>query len=364
MATSSASKAKKRRARRIRQIIYSVLVIAVVFLLLRYLVLRPSGKISVVENGAGTIFTPVQRVFSNVTEFFKSWFGTSGGESDAEELEKLRLQLEQMQIEMNSYAEVLSENERYEEMLGAQNEYEALSPLFAKVIAKDTGLWFETFTINKGQNDGITPNMAIVNAQGLIGRVNSVGLNYSTVISIIDSRSSVAALIGRTRDNGMLQGVTQGDNGETECRMYYLTNLGNVKVGDLVYTSGLDSRFPKGLLIGEVTAVSRSSKSADKYVSIRPSVSFSSIEEVFVLREQVESIDELQPVPTPTPNAVVTVQPTITNNPYAFTTQSTVDDNAVWHFPTPTPDPNVTPTPTPTPRPTKPVPEAAWLEYK
>ena len=86
MATSSAPKQKKRRARRIRQIIYSILVILVVFLLLRYLVLRPAGKISVVENGAGFVFTPVQRVFSNVTEFFKSWFGTSGGTSDAEEL--------------------------------------------------------------------------------------------------------------------------------------------------------------------------------------------------------------------------------------------------------------------------------------
>ena len=355
---------KKSRQKRKRRIAYTLLVVFVVFLLLYYLVTRPSGDISIVEKGVGTAVTPIQNAFSSITEFFKSWFGTSKDTNAQDELEQLRIDLELMQIQLNGYNELEVENERLKTALDAREEYEALDPLFAKVIAKDTGLWFETFTLNKGQNDGVMPNMAVVNAQGLIGRINTVGYNYSTVISIIDSRSSVASLIGRTRDNGMLQGALQSEGGETECRMYYLTNLANVKVGDQVFTSGLDSRFPKGLLIGTVTAVSRSAQSSDKYVSVLPSVNFSSIEEVFILREQVESIDDLQPVPTPTPNPIVTVQPTATTNIYAYSTQSAVDDNAIYHFPTPTPDPNVTPTPSPTPKPTKPVPEAAWLNYR
>ncbi len=99
-------------------------------------------------------------------------------------------------------------------------------------------------------------------------------------------------------------------------------------------------------------------------MSVKPSVSFSSIEEVFILREQGETIDALQPVPTPTPNPIVTAKPTVTTGIYSYATQSTVDDSAIYHYPTPTPDPNITPPPTPTPRPSKPVPEAAWLEYK
>ena len=355
---------KKSKAKRNRRIAYTIIVVLVVFFLLQYLVTRPSGNISIVEKGVGTILTPVQNAFSSITEFFKSWFGTSGSVDTQDELEQLKLDLELMKIQMNGYTELENENERLREALDAKEEYESLEPLFAKVIAKDTGLWFETFTLNKGQNDGVMPNMAVVNADGLIGRINTVGYNYSTVISIIDSRSSVASLIGRTRDNGMLQGALQPEGSETECRMYYLTNLANVKVGDQVFTSGLDSRFPKGLLIGNVTAVSRSSQSSDKYVSVLPAVNFSSIEEVFILREQVESIDDLQPVPTPTPNPIVTVQPTATSNIYAYSTQSAVDDNAIYHFPTPTPDPNVTPSPTPTPKPTKPVPEEAWLNYR
>ena len=230
------------------------------------------------------------------------------------------------------------------------------------MIAKDMGVWFSTFTINKGQNDGISRNMAVVNADGLIGRVNTVGYNYCTVISIIDPRSSVASLIGRTRDNGMLQGYTESDGGEVECRMYYLSNLANVRVGDEVYTSGLDSRFPKGIYIGTVIGVSRSGETSDKYVSVKPAVSFTAIEEVFVLREQIETIDELPPVPTPTPMPIITPAPTVTSDIYSYATKSVVDDNAVYSYPTPTPDPNVTPAPTPTPRPTKPVPEAEWLK--
>ena len=363
MATQSASakKSKKQKSRRIRSIIYTVLVVIIVFTLVRYLLLRPSGDISIVENGAGTVFTPVQKVFTNITSFFKSWFGAPSDSNLQDEVDDLRQQVNLLQIQINSYDEIISENERLTTMLGAKDEYEALSPVYAKVIAKDTGVWFETFTINKGLNDGIAQNMAVVNASGLIGRINTVGYNFSTVITIIDSRSSVASLIGRTRDNGMLQGVRQTGDSLNECRMYYLSNLGNVRIGDTVYTSGLDSRFPKGLLIGSVTAVSRSQSTSDKSVSVLPAVDFSAIEEVFVLREMVQSIDELEAVPTPTPNPIITAQPTTTTNIYSYTTPSTVDDNAIFYYPTATPDPNVTPTPSPTPRPTKPVPEAAWL---
>ena len=269
-----------------------------------------------------------------------------------------------MQIQLSAYEELERENERLSDLLNARSEYEDLDPVFARVIAKDTGMWFETFTLNKGLNDGVKVNMAVVNGDGLIGRVSSVGYNYCIVVSIIDSRSSIAALISRTRDNGMLKGVNETEDDEVECRMYYLSNLGNVNVGDSVYTSGLDSRFPKGLYIGAVTAVSRSMQSSDRYVSVHPAVNFAALEEVFILRRQVETIDELPVVPTPTPIPVVTLAPTTTTNIYSYQTPSVVDDNAVFQYPTATPDPNVTATPTPAPRPSKPVPEAAWIEDK
>ena len=247
-------------------------------------------------------------------------------------------------------------------LLNAREEYESLTPVYAKVIAKDTGVWFDTFAINRGDNDGIKTNMAVVNADGLIGRVYEVGMNYSKVLTIIDPRSSVAALIGRTRDNGMMQGITTGSDETVECYMYYLPNIANVRVGDDVFTSGLDSLFPKGLKIGSVIAISREADTLDKYAVVAPAVDFSSIEEVFVIREVVQTIDEALPsVPTATPRPIVTPVPTNTTSIYSYATQQVYDENAVWLYPTVTPAPTATPDSTIAPSASKKVPEEMWL---
>ncbi len=359
---STEKKISKQKARKRRYTIYSILVTLVAVLILYYLLSRPSGDISIVENGAGTVFTPLQRGARVVSAFIKSWFGIGGTENLEDQVEELRIENELLNIQLNSLTEVERENERLQVLLNAREEYEALSPVYAKVIAKDTGIWFDTFAINRGINDGISTNMAVVNGSGLIGRVYEVGMNYAKVLTIIDPRSSVAALIGRTRDNGMMQGITTTSNEAVECYMYYLPNIANVRVGDDVFTSGLDSLFPKGIKIGTVIAISREADTSDKYAVIAPSVDFSSIEEVFVLREVVEAIDDVLPVvPTATPRPVVTPVPTSTTSIYSYATQQVYNENDVWLYPTTTPEPTPVSDATVAPSASKKVPEEMWL---
>ena len=360
MQKSHYKRRKKTKGHRVRNIIYSILVAIVVFIVLSHLI---SGKASFIENGIGTIFSPVQKVFRNLTVAVKSWFVDSENTTLEDKYEDLLIQNDLLMIEMSDYDEIVAENERLQTLVDAKPQYSSLQPVFAKVIAKDFGVWFNTFTLNVGSNDGVSINMAVVNADGLIGRVSGVGYNFCNVISLIDTRSSVAAVINRTRDNGMLQGNTDPNADIVECRMYYISNLGDVRIGDSVYTSGLDSRFPKGLLIGKVISVSRSGDSSDKYVTVEPAVDFSGIEEVYVLRQQVEDISKLPVLPTATPQPVITAAPTATSDIYAIATKRVADDDAPYSYPTPTLDPNVTPDPTPTPKPTKPVPEAGWLNH-
>ena len=357
-----AQKISKQRARKRRYTIYSILVTLITVSILYYLVTRPTGDISIVENGAGTVFTPLQSGVRTVSAFIKSWFGIGTTENLEEEVEKLRLENELLRIQMSGMSEIEQENERLQVLLNAREEYEDLSPVYAKVIAKDTGLWFDTFSINRGRNDGISTNMAVVNGDGLIGRVYEVGMNYSKVLSIIDPRSSVASLIGRTRDNGMMQGITTKASDSIECYMYYLPNIANVRVGDEVFTSGLDSMFPKGIKVGSVIAISREADTSDKYAVISPAVDFSSIEEVFVLRKVVETIDEVLPsVPTPTPRPIVTAKPTSTTSIYSYATQKVYDENEAWLYPTITPTPTVVPDNTQSPTENKKIPEEMWL---
>lgn len=364
--------AKKRRAAsssarkqniRLRRILYSVLVTLAVFVILYYFIVRPQGDTSIVENGVGTIFTPLQNGASSLTESFKNWLS---GRNDIDklqaEVDALRLENTKLSIQIQSYGEMESENDRLQVLLNAKETYESLAPLYAKVIAKDSGVWFDSFTINRGINDNVSVNMAVVNADGLIGRIYEVGYNYSKVLSIVDSRSAVASLIGRTRDNGVMKGQTGVGTSNAECYMYYLPNVSNVQPGDSVFTSGLDSLFPKGLYIGTVIAISRESDTADKYAVVSPAADFSSIEDVFVLRQLVETIDDMLPVvPTPTPRPITTANPTTASTPYAYATQPVVDDNAIWTYPTLGSEATIQPSPTPMRHADDPVPELKWL---
>lgn len=313
-----------RRMRR-RNVIFTILVVIAVAAVVFFLILRNSNEISLAENGIGTLFSRVQNVLvsatSGVRNFFTRWHNYDILEKEYNELS---LEHQQTSLQLDSAQEALKENDRLKALLDARSSYEALDPIYARVIARAPGQWFETFSINRGNRQGISTGMAVVNGDGLIGRVYEVGINYAKVICIIDTRSAVAVMVQSTRDNGIMRGEITQSASHAECYVYYLPSLNNVVPGDTVITSGTDSLYPKGLRIGTVTAVSMDAGSEGSYAVVSPSVDFQHIEEVFVLREVVE-LDSDERLP----NTAVTVQPMIQE--------------------TPEPEIQVTPSPTPAP---------------
>ena len=318
-----------RRIRR-RNILFSILVILVVAAVVFFLILRNSNDISLAENGIGSLFSRVQSAFTSVTggvrNFVTRWHNYDVLE---QEYNDLSLKYQEASLQLNAAQEAVQENERLKDSLDARSRYESLDPIYARVIARAPGQWFETFSINRGKNDGVSTGMAVVNGSGLVGRVYEAGNNYAKVICIIDTRSAVACMVQSTRDNGIMRGEITQSAARAECYVYYLPSLNNVVPGDTVITSGTDSLFPKGLHIGTVTAVSMDAGSEGSYAVVAPSVDFQHLEEVFVLREVVETDSDEN-----LPSTVNTMKPI---------TQMT-----------PTPNPDVTPTPSPTPA------EANW----
>ena len=186
-----------------------------------FLVLRNSNDISLAENGIGSLFSRVQSVFTNATngirQFTQRWHNYDKLES---EFEALSLDYQQLSLQYNAAQEAELENERLQALLDAQDRYESLDPIYAKVIARAPGQWFETFSINRGKNDGVTTGMAVVNGDGLIGRVYEAGLNYAKVICIVDTRSAVACMVQSTRDNGIMRGEISQSASRAECYVY------------------------------------------------------------------------------------------------------------------------------------------------
>ena len=159
-----------RRIRR-RSILFSILVSLVVAAVVFFLVLRNSNDISLAENGIGSLFSRVQSVFTNATngirQFTQRWHNYDKLER---EFEALSLDYQQLSLQYNAAQEAESENERLQALLDAQDRYESLDPIYAKVIARAPGQWFETFSIIRGKNDGVTTDMAVVNGDGLVGQ--------------------------------------------------------------------------------------------------------------------------------------------------------------------------------------------------
>ena len=339
---------RKKRGSAIRRVLFSLLVLAAVAVAVSFLVLRSSNGISVFENVVGTVFRPIESAFSSaaggVKNFFSNW---RNYDKLQREYETLEMTNEELSLKLSGVEETEQENARLKVLLDAQDAYESLDPIYAKVIARDPGQWFDTFTINRGTTHGVTEGMSVVTGAGLVGYVYEAGLTYAKVLTIIDTRSAVAVLVQRTRDNGVMRGEVTEASDSAECYTYYLPNVNNIMPGDVIVTSGTDSLYPKGLTIGEVIAVSQETSSDGSYVIVSPYVDFRHVEEVLVLRTVVETRESLPVVATPTPAPEVTPRPSASVLPDGSTVEPDATDDGNWSYPTIEPtEPPVTPEPT------------------
>lgn len=321
------------KRRRLRRILFSIAAFAVVAATIFFLVLRSGGQVSIFENAVGSLVSPVQNAFSTVANklrgFVNTWHSYDALQAD---YNAIAFENEQLRMELVTAEEAMQENVRLQELLDARSTYEALDPIYAKVIARDAGPWFKTFSLNRGTSHGVSEGMAVVNGDGLIGRVYEVGLNYSKVISIIDTQSSVACLMQRTRDNGIMRGQISDSDSAAECYVYYLPNINSITPGDVVVTSGMDSLYPKGLKIGSVSALSLDAGAEGAYAVVTPSVDFQRIEEVFILRTVIETDDSgnLPSIATPT----ATYRAAATPGPNATPTPEPTSEVPIWTRPT------------------------------
>ncbi|MDR2514000.1 MAG: rod shape-determining protein MreC [Christensenellaceae bacterium] len=180
--------------------------------------------------------------------------------------------------------ELESENERLRALLNAAGQLPEYDLIAARVSGKEPGGWFESFTIDKGLLQGVSKDDVVLSAAGLVGRVLQVYDSSAVVMALIDSRSAAAALVERTRDNGVAQGGLYLTDRDELLQMHFLPAGAELQPGDRVISSGLDGIYPKGLFIGTVRSISRDQVGNERYVVLDPAADFSHLEEVLVMR--------------------------------------------------------------------------------
>ena len=189
----------------------------------------------------------------------------------------LRQQVADLQVRLQQEHAQAARSQTLEALMHLQSQA-TLPTIAAEVIAGNPDPVMRTVTIDRGTADGVLADMAVIAPAGVVGRVlGPVARHAARVQLLIDRNAAAGALIERSRLGGMVVGV----EANPPMRMELVSVLAEVKPGDAVIASGVDGIYPKGYLIGRVERADR----AGLYyaITVRPSVDFSSLEEVLVV---------------------------------------------------------------------------------
>ena len=161
----------------------------------------------------------------------------------------------------------------------------------ARVIAKDSGNWFQIFRINKGADDGIRENMNVIAGGGLVGIVTDVGANYATVRSIIDDSSRVSCMSMRSGDNCIVSGdLTLYKEGLLG--LDHVKKEADIQEGDKIVTSNISDVFLPGILVGYAKELTTDSNNVTKSGEILPVAHFDNLQEVLVITQLKDGGEE------------------------------------------------------------------------
>jgi rod shape-determining protein MreC len=218
------------------------------------------------------IITSPLVIFSSAGKYLRS------RQSLDEENSRLRAKVTELSLEIERGKDLAEENIRLKELLSFKKniKYETVS---AEVISRDPNNWIGSFTINKGAADGLKRGAAVCSAKGLVGKVDDVFKNTSSVMLITHPGFRAGGMLRESR----LHGVIEGD-GKGYARMIYLPLDSDIKPGEIVVTSGYGREFPKGLVVGKIVSVEKSNTGLFKIAVILPEADAYDQEEVLCLK--------------------------------------------------------------------------------
>jgi len=242
------------------------------------------GAFARVQGGAAGFLRGIGNIWGNYV-----WL--RGVRAENEDLKK---QVTDLSVRLQEQRALAQRATRLQELLTLQTST-AVPTLAAEVIAGNPNPGMRTITIGKGSADGVQPDMAVVAAGGLVGRIlGPIAVHAARVQLLIDRNAAAGAYTERTHSGGMVVGVDH----DPPLSMDLVSNMADVKPGDLVLASGVDGIYPKGFAIGRVESSDRGS-GLYRAIGVRPSVDFSSLEEVLVVMVPPRSAVPEDSVPGP-----------------------------------------------------------------
>ena len=239
------------------------------------------GGTDLLRSFAGTLAKPFTFVGSKVAEAFNGFVDVFA------DYDKLQKENEQLKEELEAY----KEKEYNEQLLKEQNDwlkgyinFHSSNPSFkitdAKIISREAGNYGTVITLNKGTAHSIKRNMPVITADGLLGYVSEVALDWCKVTTVIEAKNSIGVYTERQGSQGILTGSVELRE-QGLCRMSFIDSAEGVQIGDKIFTSGgSKSIYPADLYIGSVSEVKIDEITGEAVAIIKPEVDFTNLAEI------------------------------------------------------------------------------------
>jgi rod shape-determining protein MreC len=241
-------------------------------------------------NLAGVVTTPVRNGIHTVVEWAEGLYSDAfEREAMARELEELRQENARLKAEAREGEEASRENQRLRDLLDFQQKRTDLHTEPATVTARGSSNWSSTLTVSKGSASQVEAGDCVIDQYGnLVGIISEVGLNWSTLITVVDVDLELGGLIARTDGAAIIEGDFTL-MGQGRLKLTYLPEGTRLLAGDEILTSGLrsggEATYPSGILVGRVAEVRADEGGMSEYAVLTPATNLDKLEQVFIIKE-------------------------------------------------------------------------------
>ncbi len=259
--------------------------VAVICALLLGLVIAMTtqNSVSPISSFFGSVFSPLQELSSKISEkldWFEESFAFSG--SYQQEIERLNAEIAEYERQLVDYEDMANKIESYETMLEIKEDNEDFLFERAEVIGSDTTDVFTSIIINKGSNDDISVNDAVISGNYVVGVVSKVYPTYSIISTLLSESVNISAMDSSSREIAYVSTTIEFcENGY--CLMQPLASDTAISPGSLIITSGIGGIYPGGMIIGTVIQIEDSKYDLSSYAVIDPGVDVTQLEDVYVI---------------------------------------------------------------------------------
>ncbi len=241
----------------------------------------------------GYVVVPFQRGISSVG----SWISKRSEElvqirALLEENAELKRQVDELTVENTQLQQEKYELNTLRELFDLDSEYADYEKVGARIIARDSGNWYHSFTIDKGSDDGLAVDMNVIADGGLVGRIIAVGPNWAKVVSIISDNSNVSGQILATGDKLIVSGDLEMMQSGLIRFSQLLDSAGVVVEGDKIVTSDISDKYLPNILIGYTKDITLDSNKLTKSGTVTPAVDFEHLDEVLIILELKQTVEE------------------------------------------------------------------------